>query len=137
MVDDQEIKSGIWPDFIAPAQYENPAEGWIDPRLPDFRAIWEVARSCGYGIGLHGSMKRDCDLIAVPWTEEATHPVVLIEALCQRLNARQVDKIEQKPQNRIAVSLQVDGYVKIIDLSIWCPYFETEIFNERDLTWLF
>ena len=36
--------------------------------LPNIR---EAARACGYAIGLHGSLKRDFDIIAVPWTEEA------------------------------------------------------------------
>lgn len=68
--------NGTWPQFIAPPKYENPCEGWEDPKLPDFRLIWEVARGCGYAIGLHGSMKRDVDLIAVPWTDEARAQVI-------------------------------------------------------------
>jgi len=31
----------------------------------------ELARKCGYAIGVHGSLARDIDLIAVPWTREA------------------------------------------------------------------
>jgi hypothetical protein len=37
-------------------------------RLPAIRA---AAREVGYAIGTHGSMARDFDLIAVPWTAEA------------------------------------------------------------------
>ena len=43
----------------------------------------EVARSCGYALALHGTMQRDLDLIAVPWTEEAVHPSVLVAAMAK------------------------------------------------------
>lgn len=32
--------------------------------------IREAARKCGYAIGIHGSMRRDLDLIAVPWVAD-------------------------------------------------------------------
>jgi hypothetical protein len=112
-------RTGVWPDFIAPPKHENPHPSWTDPRLPDFRLIWKVARECGYSIGLHGSMKRDCDLIAVPWVDDAKPAAALIEALCAALNARQLGSIAQKPLGRIAVTLQVDGWVKPIDLSVF------------------
>jgi hypothetical protein len=34
--------------------------------------IRRVAREYGYAIGVHGSLARDIDLIAVPWTSEAS-----------------------------------------------------------------
>lgn len=112
-------QQGVWPNFIAPSQYENPPATWTDPRLPDFTIIWQVARRCGYSIGLHGSMKRDCDLIAAPWDEWALTPEELIADLCATLNLNEIGKIEPKPHGRVAVSLQKsDAYVKTIDLSI-------------------
>ena len=33
--------------------------------------IRQIARKHGWAIGVHGSLKRDIDLIAVPWTWEA------------------------------------------------------------------
>ena len=107
-----------WPYFIAPPEYNNPADGWQDPQLPDFVLLWEVAKSHGYAIGLHGSMKRDVDLIAVPWVEHFSPPDVLVNALCKTLNAKQIGNVEIKPHGRIAVWLQIDGFYKGIDLSI-------------------
>lgn len=112
-----------WPNFIAPPEYENPADGWEDTKLPDFRLIWETARKCGYAVGLHGSMKRDCDLIAVPWTGSPSTAQNLIDALCASLEAKQVGKQEARPHGRISISLQVDGWFKPIDLSIF-DYFQ-------------
>lgn len=108
----------VWPDFVAPVKYEDASVDWTDPRLPDFRAIWKIAKECGYSVGLHGSMKRDCDLIAVPWVADAQSPENLIAALCTGLNAREVGDRETKPLGRIACNLQIDGWVKLIDLSV-------------------
>lgn len=108
----------VWPDFIAPPKYDNPDPRWVDPALPDFRLIWKVARECGYAVGLHGSMKRDCDMIAVPWTDEAVLAFDLIDHLCTALNAKVVGPVAGKPHGRLGWNLQVDGYVKVIDISV-------------------
>ena len=39
------------------------------------------ARELGYAIGVHGSIKRDIDFIAVPWTEDAVDADTLAELL--------------------------------------------------------
>lgn len=108
-----------WPDFVAPPKHDNAAPGWVDPALPDFRLIWTVAKKAGYAVGLHGSMKRDCDMIAVPWVEAHTTPQELINRLCGALNAREVGPREPKPNGRIAVNVQIDGWFRLIDLSIF------------------
>lgn len=112
------LAAPIWPDFIAPPKYENPDPRWVDPVLPDFRLIWKVARECGYAVGLHGSMKRDCDMIAAPWTDEAVVAFELIERLCAALNAKVIGPIAGKPHGRLGWNLQVDDYVKVIDISV-------------------
>lgn len=113
-----EKPAGVWPDFIAPQRFPDAAPGWEDPALPDFRLIWAAAREVGYSVGLHGSMKRDCDLIAAPWTDEAVGSAEVVDHLCKALNARIVGGPEHKPMGRVAVSLQIDGWFKVIDLSI-------------------
>lgn len=116
-------KETLWPIVIAPAQYENPAPGWEDPKLPDFKLIWKLAREVGYAVGIHGSLKRDVDLIAAPWTDEAVGNYELIEQLCNGLPAKWLGYGEApcnlaKPHGRVAVTLQLEGYYKPIDLSI-------------------
>ena len=39
------------------------------------------ARELGYALGVHGSIKRDIDIIACPWTEKAVDAEALVEAL--------------------------------------------------------
>lgn len=107
----------VWPDLEAPPQHENPAEGWKDPALPDIRLIWKLAREVGYAVGVHGSLRRDFDLIAAPWTDDAVGNADLVKHLCKGLNAKLLSG-ECKPCGRYAVNLRIDGWYKIIDLSI-------------------
>ena len=41
----------------------------------------EEARRLGYALTVHGSIKRDIDLVAIPWTRHACGPQHLAEAL--------------------------------------------------------
>jgi hypothetical protein len=44
-------------------------------------SLREVARTNGYGLGVHGSLAFDLDLIAVPWADDAVAARVLAEAI--------------------------------------------------------
>lgn len=50
-----------------------------------FPAIKAVAKKHGYAIGQHGSMIRDMDLIACPWTDDASSPKVLVNAVVEEV----------------------------------------------------
>lgn len=43
--------------------------------------IRERAKDLGYAVGVHGTLKRDIDLIACPWTDAAVDPKNLAEQL--------------------------------------------------------
>ena len=96
-----------------------PHESWIEPELPPVNRIRELAREVGYAIGVHGTLERDLDLIAAPWTDEAVGNHALMEHIAKGLGARIVD-IERKPLGRYAATIQMDGYFKAIDISV-CP----------------
>lgn len=90
-----------------------------EPRLPDVARIRALAREVGYAIGVHGTMERDLDLIAVAWAEEAVAPAELAAHLAAGLNAHILnDKIQDKPLGRWSCSIQIDGWFKVIDLSV-------------------
>ena len=36
-----------------------------------------IAKSCGWAIAVHGSLKRDIDLIGIPWVEDAVPQIEL------------------------------------------------------------
>lgn len=78
-------------------------------RLP---AIREAAKEHGYAIGVHGSTRRDFDLIAVPWREEHSDKDTLAIAVHQAACGIAYKKItpeqwEQKPSGRWALALPV------------------------------
>ena len=100
---------------------------WVPP-CPPIEPIRGAAREVDYAIGLHGSLDRDFDLIAVPWTDEAVDADLFIEHLCRRFEEKTgfalfwpphiKPKFERKPHGRVGIILQVEGWFKHIDLSI-------------------
>lgn len=81
----------------------------------------EIAHEHGYALGLHGSLRRDMDVIAVPWTEEASSAEDLVEAIADRLGtflAGQLGQPGLKPHGRRAWSLILSGGSAYIDLSV-------------------
>lgn len=89
-----------------------------------------VAREHGYALAVHGSLARDIDLIAVPWTEQAHDPH---ELLCDlkgalagifgrtRFDPRDDDGCwNLKPHGRKARSIHVycDGHFFYFDISV-------------------
>lgn len=96
-------KPGSWTEI----QNVDDLERFYWSRLPDIR---EAAKDYGYAIGVHGSLRRDMDLIAVPWREdpedvdELAHAIAL--AACGIERAGRYDW-EQKPAGRIATSIPI------------------------------
>lgn len=67
----------------------------------------KAAREQGYALAVHGSLKRDLDLVAIPWTEEAGTARELIEALNKAAayaprDRGELSKPERKPHGRMA-----------------------------------
>jgi hypothetical protein len=98
------------------------------------RPLRHVAECCGYAIGVHGSLKTDIDLIAVPWRDSAVSAAHLAEKL--RATAEQIigsariresDRVafgvpEKKPCGRLGWSFYLSPHEDIpgpyIDLSV-------------------
>ena len=76
-------------------------------RLP---AIREAAREHGYAIGVHGSQRRDFDLMAMQWREDAADPDTLAHAIAEAacgLSREGAYQWEKKPMGRISVSIPI------------------------------
>ena len=79
-----------------------------------------IAKRHGYALAIHGSFHRDCDMIAVPWVEEASEPLKLIKALKKALGAvthhEDADDLvkdcspTEKPHGRTGYSLHVTNH---------------------------
>jgi len=91
-------------------------------RLPEIR---RVAKKYGYAIGLHGSLKRDFDLIAVAWTEDAIGPVELSERIFYAARAKKMrfNSEPGKPHGRLNTAFDWGSYEnrEYCDLSIIPP----------------
>lgn len=87
--------------------------------------IRALAKSFGYAIGVHGSLKRDIDLIAIPWTEDAVEDEILAAGIINLVRAFSKDSWTHvspagdkgKPHGRRCWSIFVTSRV-YIDLSI-------------------
>lgn len=91
------------------------------------RAIYEallpglrlVAWQAGYSLGVHGTMRRDLDLIAAPWIEHAAPAEVLIEQLAGEAHASAVGPPSVKPHGRRAWSLHLTRHWHLyLDVSV-------------------
>lgn len=93
-------------------------------------ALRAAARAHGYALAVHGSLARDIDLIAAPWTKDAAAPDVLIEALRAACggyskhdeNAPAGDYTrrspEPKPHGRLAYTIYPPEGVTYFDIAV-------------------
>jgi len=74
--------------------------------LPKIR---EAARAVGYAIGVHGSLRRDMDLIAVPWVDGAVDKEELVRAIHRAACGLESQSYswEKKPHGRIATCFPI------------------------------
>lgn len=87
---------------------------------PDLKA---EAKRLGYALLIHGSVKRDLDLVAVPWTEEAVAPSDLVHWL-RKVVGGWVGEVGGSPRildglshGRLGAIIVCGGHA-VIDLSI-------------------
>lgn len=88
-----------------------------------------AARGKGYAITVHGSLSRDIDLVAIPWSEDASPVEELLDALAGSVAGTlgragilsgpdNKFRLVEKPHGRVAVTMYIVGIVSEIDLSI-------------------
>jgi hypothetical protein len=86
-------------------------------------ALRMAARGSGYALGVHGTLARDIDLLAAPWTEQADSAEFLVQRLCGVVagftgRALTMQSWSDKPHGRRAVTIIHGGHDAEIDLSI-------------------
>lgn len=71
----------------------------------------EKAAEFGYALALHGSLSRDCDMIAVPWTHEAVSAETLLDSFMGIVGGffAPQDYVAYKPHGRRAWSIHLGG----------------------------
>lgn len=78
-----------------------------------------VARECGYALALHGSMARDLDVVAIPWTEEALPVQALLDRFMEKFSFYEMNGggLTRKPNGRMSFCMGWDGGL-YVDLSV-------------------
>lgn len=72
----------------------------------------------GYALAVHGSLARDFDLVAVPWSPILLkNPDEIVKEITTKFWIRQIGEPEVKAWNRIAYTLSVGHGECAIDLS--------------------
>lgn len=97
------LSAGQWFD----ARTLDEMQAFYLSRLP---AIREAAKEHGYAIGLHGSLRRDFDLMAMQWRDSPSDKDTLAHAIAVAACGITRDgpfQWEQKPSGRFAVSMPV------------------------------
>lgn len=82
-----------------------------------------VAHRHGYALALHGSMGRDLDLLAVPWTDDADSAEKLLKAFQRFIATKKNVKYEKpfptkKPHGRVAYALPIGYEGHYLDVSV-------------------
>lgn len=92
----------------------------LDEILPSIR---RAAKAEGYAVAVHGSLARDIDLVAIPWSEHAHPPELLVSTirgiLAGFFGACYVSKeATDKPQGRKAWAYTSHMMTAEVDLSV-------------------
>lgn len=101
------------------AETPDELEAFYQSVLPKMQ--W-AARQCGYALGVHGSMRRDMDLIAAPWVPDHCDHRTLLHALqsaaCGIVSSHYAQPgYDAKPCGRRAYTFAI-GMHAIVDVSI-------------------
>ena len=72
-----------------------------------YAGLAEITRANGYALAVHGSLARDCDLICVPWVDDAKAPVEVVQAILAKYAVELTGGPDRKPQGRIAYTLHM------------------------------
>lgn len=79
--------------------------------------IQEAAHCAGYAIAVHGSLHRDLDVVAIPWTEHALAPKGLIAHFENLGFTMKPGDPVIKPHSRLAYTILLGGSL-FMDLSV-------------------
>ena len=78
----------------------------------------EIFRKHGYALACHGSLARDFDLVAIPWTERPTaEPLMVIDDILSRFAMKLNGGLVVKEHGRKTYTLGIGFGECFIDLS--------------------
>ena len=100
--------------------------------------IHKSARDLGYALTVHGSLERDFDIVAIPWSQDCANWRDLVRGIMESTDFIRSDffdddifnppHCEEKPHNRVAISIPIRAGM-YFDLSVIKPIREKLIQN--------
>ena len=126
-------RTGITDELIAATAAEQELAQWVDQVKEAIFYMRVAARTKGYALATHGTLRRDIDVVAVPWTDEASSAEELARYITDALVNAEMSystawevagpSRENKPLGRIGFSIPLKwkwhtGHAPYIDLSI-------------------
>jgi hypothetical protein len=77
-----------------------------------YAALCDTARSHGYALAIHGTVTADCDVIAVPWTDDASEAETLMQAIMSHIGALDYRGLLNRDCGSWAGDAKIDEMVK-------------------------
>lgn len=87
-----------------------------------------VAAEHGYALAVHGSMATDLDLVAVPWTADASDPEAIAHAIADAVGCPP-GKPSAKPHGRLAWNI-------VLNSPAYWSIEKTAVEHSLDSTWI-
>jgi len=63
-----------------------------------YYGLMDIAKQKGYNLLLHGSMDRDLDLVAIPWIDEPSSHLELLNSFCEFLGVPLQFRPDSQPE---------------------------------------
>lgn len=88
-----------------------------------YTKLERIAWRHGYCLALHGSLARDLDIVAIPWTDDADSPERLLASFRKFIVSKARVKLSAstpipKPHGRIAYAIPIGHDGHYLDISI-------------------
>lgn len=95
-------------------------------------SLVQVGVDCGYAVAVHGSLRRDLDIIAVPWVKWAVPAKELVGLLAKACGGKVIDEPSKHPHGRLSVQIHLGELIQgpynsdpYIDISVFEPWEQT------------
>lgn len=82
-----------------------------------YHELAEVCRKHGYALAIHGSLAKDFDLIAIPWTDAPASPQSVIAEIESQFALKATGPLATNPHGRYCQTMVFAGGDAFLDLS--------------------
>lgn len=98
--------------------------------------LQKIAREHGYALAVHGSMHTDLDLVACPWTDDATEAERLIDSIREAIDGfiTHHPKDGEKPHGRRAWSIVPSAWIGKHNGLKWQPWLDISVMPKQENT---